>query len=268
MRPGEYAAKQPLLNAAPSSGASDTHTNTNTASVSPLYQQQQYGSGDGDYCSLGNGPTASATTTTSTTTTTNLFPGLGSSQRRILGFLAALAVGCLFGASFDPSQYVCVCVCVCVCVLSSLSLTSSNFYYYHRYVIDHPGTTNNSNRESALIFVFPQFSGILLTSTSYTFAYLLLQRYYCRQPFITPDVLLPAFMSGACVCVYVCVCVCVCVSLTFILTPLLLHHHHLQVYYGGWPQSAGLQPMKVWVSACHSPSSQVGLALWGPCGAY
>ena len=117
-------------------------------------------SGSDCYSPLSGNPAAAAAAPA------DLFAGLAPVQRRVLGFSLALLVGALFGCSFDPSQY----------------------------VIDHP---RGGGTEDTLLFVFPQFCGILLASTAYLLLYLLLHKYYYRRPpFVSSAVLLPALCSG------------------------------------------------------------------------
>ncbi len=94
------------------------------------------------------------------------FQGLSSAKRRILGISMALVAGFFFGCSFDPSQY----------------------------IIDHE---DDSVRESTLIFVFPQYCGILVGSFLFTCVYCLIKLWYMKQqPFVHSGILVPAMCSG------------------------------------------------------------------------
>jgi hypothetical protein len=97
-----------------------------------------------------------------------LFNNLSNTQRRVVGFCLALFTGLCFGCSFDPSQY----------------------------VIDTEDD-NIGNKEMTIVFVFPQFCGILLTSFLYTLIYSIIKIYYMKQmPYVTSEILLPGILSG------------------------------------------------------------------------
>jgi glucose uptake protein GlcU len=95
------------------------------------------------------------------------FKSLSQNQRRLLGFTMALIAGTLFGCSFDPSQY----------------------------IID--SESDSSIKEDNIVFVFPQFCGILFTSFFYTIIYCMIKVYYYGdKPYVNSDIILPGFLSG------------------------------------------------------------------------
>jgi hypothetical protein len=105
------------------------------------------------------------------------FLKLGTSQRRLLGFSLALLAGTFFGCSFDPSQW----------------------------VID---AEDPSSRESTLIFVFPQFCGILLSSISFFALYCVVKIAYLKQqPYVHASILIPGMCSGI-LCKFPCASLC------------------------------------------------------------
>lgn len=86
-------------------------------------------------------------------------------NKRFLGVVMAIAAGALFGTSFNPSQY----------------------------IIDNDYNGNDDN----LNYVFPHFTGIIMSSWAYTFLYWIYMEYYLKKPpFVNPASFLPATLSG------------------------------------------------------------------------
>jgi len=94
------------------------------------------------------------------------FQGMSGVKRRTIGIGMAMLAGFFFGCSFDPSQY----------------------------LIDGE---DDSVRESTLIFVFPQYCGILLSSFFYTCLYCAYKVMYLKQqPYVHTSILVPGICSG------------------------------------------------------------------------
>ena len=88
-------------------------------------------------------------------------------QKRFVGVLMACVVGCFFGCSFNPAQW----------------------------VIDNQPYT--AAPEPTLVFIFPHFCGIALCSFLYFVMYCAIMQYhYRRRPYVTPEVVLPATVCG------------------------------------------------------------------------
>jgi glucose uptake protein GlcU len=94
----------------------------------------------------------------------DFFVGWSENSKRITGVLCAAVAGIFFGCNFDPAQY----------------------------VIDN----SFDGEDNSLNYVFPQFTGILLTSWCYTILYCIYKWYQGQKPYIPNDVLLPASISG------------------------------------------------------------------------
>jgi glucose uptake protein GlcU len=94
----------------------------------------------------------------------DMFAGWSDNSKRILGILCAVVAGIFFGTNFDPAQY----------------------------VIDNSFDGN----DNSLNYVFPQFTGILITSWGYTILYCLYKWYHNQTPYVPNDVILPASLSG------------------------------------------------------------------------
>lgn len=90
--------------------------------------------------------------------------GWNQTTKRIVGLIMACTAGVLFGTSFNPAQW----------------------------VIDH----RFDGDDNTLNYVFPQFTGILLASWSYTVIYFLWKYSQGQQPFVNPDCIIPATISG------------------------------------------------------------------------
>jgi hypothetical protein len=90
---------------------------------------------------------------------------LTATQQRVLGLSMATIAGLLLGCSFDPAQYV-------------------NDSLYN-------GTDNPLN------YVFPHFTGIIITSCTYFTIYILINRYFLnRDPFLSKSCIIPGVISG------------------------------------------------------------------------
>lgn len=89
---------------------------------------------------------------------------LSDNMKRIVGLLLAVIAGFFFGCSFDPSQY----------------------------VIDN----KYDGDDNPLNYVFPHFTGILITSWFYTIMYCCYKAYKRQEPFINSACILPASLSG------------------------------------------------------------------------
>jgi len=98
---------------------------------------------------------------------------LPSSSKRSIGVALAAVAGLLYGATFDPPQW----------------------------VIDNRGPTSESgmkdcaNAASGDVkdYIFPHFCGIWLTSTIWFIIYIMAMK---NKPAVNPQVILPAFISG------------------------------------------------------------------------
>jgi glucose uptake protein GlcU len=91
-----------------------------------------------------------------------------SGKKRVVGCLCSVVAGGLFGCSFNPAQWI---------------------------IDNHP---NTYSPETLLAFVFPHYCGIALCSFLYFIVYCAVMRYHLkRRPFVTPEVVLPAVLSGA-----------------------------------------------------------------------
>lgn len=91
--------------------------------------------------------------------------GWDDRTKRIAGLVGAACAGIFFGCNFDPSQYV---------------------------IDNHFDGDDNS-----LNYVFPHFTGILMTSWAYTIAYCIYKTYYLQEkPFADAEIILPASLSG------------------------------------------------------------------------
>eukprot|EP01039_Chlorochromonas_danica_P009144 gene9144-10094_t len=90
--------------------------------------------------------------------------GWSDNTKRIMGFIGATIAGIFFGCSFDPSQYV----------------------IDNRYDGD----------DNSLNYVFPHFTGILLSSWFYTVVYCIYKYQHKEKPFVDADIILPATISG------------------------------------------------------------------------
>lgn len=111
-------------------------------------------------------PFASETGHTTLQNTVDPFQGMSGVKRRAIGIAMALIAGSFFGCSFDPSQY----------------------------MIDRE---DDAARESTMIFVFPQYCGILLSSFFYTSLYCVYKVGYLKQqPYVHPSILVPGIFSG------------------------------------------------------------------------
>lgn len=85
-------------------------------------------------------------------------------QKRVVGITGAAIAGALFGTSFNPAQY----------------------------VID----TKYDGDDDGLNYVFPHFCGVLCTSWAYTMVYLTKKHFDKKAPFVNPECILPATLSG------------------------------------------------------------------------
>lgn len=95
------------------------------------------------------------------------FKSWSSAEKRLVGFLCAIVAGSLFGCSFNPAQWI---------------------------IDNHP---NTHSPETLLSFVFPHYCGIVLCSFMYFVVYCGVMQYHLkRRPYVTPEVILPAVLSG------------------------------------------------------------------------
>jgi hypothetical protein len=85
-------------------------------------------------------------------------------QKRLIGISMAVVAGALFGTSFNPAQY----------------------------VIDHKYDGEDDN----LDYVFPHFCGIFTASWFYTIIYFCVKKIENKEPFVNPECILPATLSG------------------------------------------------------------------------
>lgn len=90
--------------------------------------------------------------------------GWNQTTKRIVGLLMACTAGVLFGTSFNPAQW----------------------------VIDN----RFDGDDNTLNYVFPQFTGILLASWTYTMLYFLYKYSQGQAPYVNPDCVIPATISG------------------------------------------------------------------------
>jgi glucose uptake protein GlcU len=86
------------------------------------------------------------------------------SQKQVFGVVASAVSGLLYGANFNPPQY----------------------------VVDHPDAFPGASMDLA-DYVFPHFCGILLTSICIVQAYAALSN---NAPKVYPEIVLPGFISG------------------------------------------------------------------------
>ena len=89
---------------------------------------------------------------------------LTDAQKQIFGVAASAVSGLLYGANFNPPQY----------------------------VVDHPDAFPGASKDLA-DYVFPHFCGILLTSICIVQAYAAASR---NAPKVYPEIVLPGFISG------------------------------------------------------------------------
>lgn len=95
------------------------------------------------------------------------FKSWSPAEKRLVGFLCAVVAGSLFGCSFNPAQWI---------------------------IDNHP---NTHSPETLLSFVFPHYCGIVLCSFIYFVIYCGIMQYHLkRRPYVTPEVILPAVLSG------------------------------------------------------------------------
>jgi glucose uptake protein GlcU len=85
-------------------------------------------------------------------------------QKRTTGIAMAAVAGALFGTSFNPAQ----------------SVIDSKY----------------DGDDSGLNYVFPHFCGILVASWAYTMLYFTKKYFDQKTPFVNPDCILPATVSG------------------------------------------------------------------------
>lgn len=97
-------------------------------------------------------------------TTDHFGSGWSQAKKRMVGLTMAVAAGLLFGASFNPSQYV---------------------------IDNHYDGDDNS-----LNYVFPHFCGIWIASWSYLLLYGGHKYYHGESLYVNPECILPAALSG------------------------------------------------------------------------